>query len=217
MKPKSGHGSLPDEVVNSQQEQRQWGFALRSHRPCLKMTEHLFVIASPCNSVFSFNHALLTENKDSVNGTGLGFMVWGEALQHFRVRYKVLKDHKAVIRGQDEKWNGIREASYKTDGLASNAEHVRYAIILSSWSKLFRVCLPWSMCTLSVQHRFTDEVHFLKENGMKVQQENVLPFTAGRAGFSKGQWSPNQWASHPASSFPLEPLSAHVWCLLAVP
>ena len=82
MKPKSGHGSLPDEVVNSQQEQRQWGFALRSHRPCLKMTGHLFVIASPCNSVFSFNHALLTENKDSVNGTGLGFMVWGEALQH---------------------------------------------------------------------------------------------------------------------------------------
>ena len=45
-------------------------------------------------------------------------------------------------------------------------------------------------------------------NGMKVQQENVLPFTAGRAGFSKGQWSPNQWASHPASSFPSEPLSA---------
>ena len=81
MKPKSGHGSLPDEVVNSQQEQRQWGFALRSHRPCLKMTEHLFVIASPCNSVFSFNHALLTENKDSVNGTGLGFMVWGVALK----------------------------------------------------------------------------------------------------------------------------------------
>ena len=50
-------------------------------RPCLKMTGHLFVIASPCNSVFSFNHALLTENKDSVNGTGLGFMVWGEALK----------------------------------------------------------------------------------------------------------------------------------------
>ena len=33
------------------------------------------------DSVFSFNHALLTENKDSVNGTGLGFMVWGEALK----------------------------------------------------------------------------------------------------------------------------------------
>ena len=61
------------------------------------------MIASPCNSVLFFNHALLTERKDSVNGTGLGFMVWGEALQHFRVRYKVLKDHKAVIRGQDEK------------------------------------------------------------------------------------------------------------------
>ena len=35
------------------------------------------VFAFPCNSVFSFNHALLTENKDSVNGTGLGFTVWG--------------------------------------------------------------------------------------------------------------------------------------------
>ena len=81
MKPKSGHGSLPDEVVNSQQEQRQWGFALRSHRPCLKMTEHLFVIAYPCNCVFSVMSRLLTENKDSVNGTGLGFMVWGEALK----------------------------------------------------------------------------------------------------------------------------------------
>ena len=56
------------------------GFALRSHRPCLKMTGYLFVIAPPCDSVFSFNHALLTENKDSVNGTGIGFMVWGEAL-----------------------------------------------------------------------------------------------------------------------------------------
>ena len=51
------------------------------------------VFAFPCNSVFSFNYALLTENKDSVNGTGLGFMVWGEALQHYRVRHKVLKDH----------------------------------------------------------------------------------------------------------------------------
>ena len=80
-KPKSGKGNLPDEVVDCQQEQRQWGFALRSHRPCLKMTGYLFVIASPCNSVFSFNHALLTERKDSVNGTGLGFMVWGEALK----------------------------------------------------------------------------------------------------------------------------------------
>jgi hypothetical protein len=42
------------------------------------------VIAPPCDSVFSFNHALLTENKDSVNGTGLGFMVWGEALQQMK-------------------------------------------------------------------------------------------------------------------------------------
>ena len=31
------------------------------------------------------------------------------------------------------------------------------------------VCLSWSRCTLSVQHRFTDKVHFLKDNGMKVQ------------------------------------------------
>jgi hypothetical protein len=41
---------------------------------------------------------------------------------------------------------------------------------------------------MSVQHRFTDKVHFLKDYGMKVQQEIVLPFTAGRAGFSKGLW-----------------------------
>ena len=46
------------------------------------------------------------------------------------------------------------------------------------------------MCALSVQHRFTDEVHFLKDNGMKVQQENVLPFTAGRAGSAKDNGSP---------------------------
>jgi len=45
------------------------------------MTGDLFVMASPYNCVFSFNHALLTENKDSVNGTGLGFMVWGVALK----------------------------------------------------------------------------------------------------------------------------------------
>ena len=42
-------------------------------------------------------HALLTENKDSVNGTGLGFMVWGEALQHHIVRHKVLKDPFALL------------------------------------------------------------------------------------------------------------------------
>ena len=74
MKPKSSQGNLTDEVVD-------W------------MTGYLFVIAPPCDSVFSFNHALLTENKDSVNGTGLGFMVWGEALRHYKVRHKVLKDH----------------------------------------------------------------------------------------------------------------------------
>ena len=84
MKPKSSQGYLADEVVDSQQEQGQRGFAWRSHRPCLKMNGYLFVIASPCNSVFSFNHALLTENKDSVNGTELGFMVWGEALQQMK-------------------------------------------------------------------------------------------------------------------------------------
>ena len=55
------------------------------------------MIASPCNSVFSFNHDLLTERKDSVNGTGLGFMVWGEALQHKIVRHKVLKDSFALL------------------------------------------------------------------------------------------------------------------------
>ena len=190
MKPKSSQGNLTDEVVDCQQEQRQWGFALRSHRPCLKMTGYLFVIAPPCDSVFSFNHALLTENKDSVNGTGLGFMVWGEALQHFRVRHKVLKDHKAVIRGQDEKWNGIREASYKTDGLASDAEHVRYAIILSSWSKLFRVCLPWSMCTLSVQHRFTDEVHFLKEMEWRYNKKTSCRLQQDALGSAKDNGRP---------------------------
>ena len=66
------------------------------------MTGYLFVIASPCNCVFSFNHALLTENKDSVNGTGLGFMVWGEALKgHIQIReiglaYKVVIGTKNV-------------------------------------------------------------------------------------------------------------------------
>ena len=61
------------------------------------MTGHLFVIASPCNSVFSFNHALLTENKDSVNGTGLGFMVWGEALSILNDRYKAYKHPFALL------------------------------------------------------------------------------------------------------------------------
>ncbi len=69
----------------------------RSHRPCLKMTGYLFVIALPCDRVFSFNHALLTERKDSVNGTWGGFMVWGEALRHYRVRHKVLKDYFALM------------------------------------------------------------------------------------------------------------------------
>jgi len=39
-----------------------------------------------------------------------------------------------------------------------------------------------------VQHRFTDEEHFLKNNEVKVKEGIVLPFTAGRTGFSKGQW-----------------------------
>ena len=46
---------------------------------------------------FLSGQALLTENKDSVNGTGLGFMVWGEALQHHIVRHKVLKDPFALL------------------------------------------------------------------------------------------------------------------------
>ena len=190
MRPKSSQGNLSDEVVDCQQEQRQWGFAWRSHRPCLKITGYLFVIASPCNCVFSFNHALLTGKKESVNGTGLGFMVWGEALSYHWDWHGFLKSSVSIaaISGQDEKWNEIRKANIQTDWLASDAEHVRCAIILGSWSKLFRVCLSWSRCSLSVQHRFTDEVHFLKDNGMKVQQVIVLPFTAGRVGFSKGQW-----------------------------
>ena len=65
---------------------------LSSSNRVSEVSGYLFVIAPPCDSVFSFNHALLTENKDSVNGTGVGFMVWGEALQHYRVRHKVLKD-----------------------------------------------------------------------------------------------------------------------------
>jgi hypothetical protein len=69
------------------------------------MTGHLFVIASPCNSVFSFNHALLTENKDSVNGTGLGFMVWGVALKTLYSETQSIGRSFcfAVIAGQDEK------------------------------------------------------------------------------------------------------------------
>ena len=180
MKPKSSQGNLTDEVVDCQQEQRQWGFALRSHRPCLKMTGYLFVIAPPCDSVFSFNHALLTERKDSVNGTG-GWLQAQSIKRSFC---------KAVIRGQDEKWNGIREANYKTDGLASDAEHVRYAIILSSWSKLFRVCLPWSMCTLSVQHRFTDEVHFLKEMEWRYNKKTSCRLQQDALGSAKDNGRP---------------------------
>ena len=54
MKQKFCKGNLLDEVTDSQQEQRQCSFALRSHRPCLKKTGRLFVIATPYNSVFSF-------------------------------------------------------------------------------------------------------------------------------------------------------------------
>lgn len=86
----------------------------------------------------------------------------------------------AAIRRPFEIWNGIIKANIQTDGLASDAEHVRYAIILGSWSKSFRVCLSWSRCTWSVQLCSTDEVHFLKDNGMIVKRESVLPFTAGR-------------------------------------
>ena len=86
----------------------------------------------------------------------------------------------AAIRSPDEIWNEIIKANDQTDGLASDAEHVRYAIILGSWSKLFRVCLSWSRCTWSVQLCSTDEVHFLKDNEMRVKQVTVLPFTAGR-------------------------------------
>ena len=192
MKPKSSQGNLSDEVVDCQQEQRQWGFALRSHRPCLKMTGYLFVIALPCDSVFSFNHALLTENKDSVNGTGLGFMVWGEALKAlWSDTQSIWRSFCfAVITSQDEKWNGIRKANYKTDGLASAAEHVRYAIILGSWSKLFRVCLPWSMCTLSVQHRFTDEVHFLKEMEWRYNKKTSCRLQQDALGSAKDNGRP---------------------------
>lgn len=52
----------------------------KSYRPFLERACYLFVIACPCNCVLSSNHALLTERKDSVNGTGRGFMVWDEAL-----------------------------------------------------------------------------------------------------------------------------------------
>ena len=49
-----------------------------------------------------------------------------------------------------------------------------------------------SMCamrsSLAAEASCSVFAYFLKDNGMKVQQENVLPFTAGRAGFSKGQW-----------------------------
>ena len=42
-------------------------------------------------------HALLTENKDSVHGTGLGFTVWGAALSLFNVRHKAWKDPFALL------------------------------------------------------------------------------------------------------------------------
>ena len=38
----------------------------------------------PVTVSFLSCHALLTENKDSVNGTGVGFMVWGEALKFIK-------------------------------------------------------------------------------------------------------------------------------------
>ena len=83
-------GGNEAKVQPGQSSRRSGGLSTRTasvrFRPAISPTlfeddRHLFVIASPCNSVFSFNHALLTENKDSVNGTGLGFMVWGEALK----------------------------------------------------------------------------------------------------------------------------------------
>ena len=44
----------------------------------------------PVTVSFLSGHALLTENKDSDNGTGLGFMVWGEALScHQRKKIKL--------------------------------------------------------------------------------------------------------------------------------
>ncbi len=53
-------------------------------------------------------------------------------------------------------------------------------IILDWWSLSFRVCLSRRRYPWSVQLCSTDEVHFLKDNGMKVKQVTVLPFTAGR-------------------------------------
>lgn len=38
----------------------------------------------PVTVSFLSCHALLTENKDSVNGTGIGFMVWGKALKFIK-------------------------------------------------------------------------------------------------------------------------------------
>lgn len=87
-----------------------------------------------------------------------------------------------AIRRPDEIWKGIIEANAQTDGLASDAVHVRFAFILGSWSKSFQFCHSWSRCTCSVQLFSTDEVHFLKDNGMRVKQGTVLPFTAGRTG-----------------------------------
>jgi hypothetical protein len=54
------------------------------------MTGHLFVIACPVTESFLSRHALLKGNKDSVNGTGIGFMVWGEA-------YKKRKDDQNLF------------------------------------------------------------------------------------------------------------------------
>ena len=45
----------------------------------------------PLTVSFLSCHALLTENKVSVNGTGQDFMVWGEALTQHKVQENGLK------------------------------------------------------------------------------------------------------------------------------
>ena len=147
---------------------------------------------------------------------GLGLASWCGAKHYHAIKEKRSNFKRsfctAAIRGQDEIWYGIIRANIKTDGLATDAEHVRYAIILGRWSKSFCVCLSWSRCTWAVQHRFTDQVHFLKDNGMIVNNEPSCRLQQDGLAFSIKRLLPNLWAYPPSSSFQSEPLSALSSC-----
>ena len=58
----------------------------------------------PLTVSFLSCHALLTENKDTANRTGQGFMVWGEALLHYREIKNGLK-HQTALSYNRSRWN----------------------------------------------------------------------------------------------------------------